>query len=131
MGEKGGEGGGKGNGVEGGGDRLKPEKPRGDPDARPSNACAVLPSAPKGPPACRSPRPGLFFPFRVLHHRCKHQPAARSCGDRETERLREWEARLSTSVRAVPEEGPPGVELKGAEQPSRPPHLACSSPQLC
>ena len=52
------EGGGRGNGGEGGGDRLNQRNPEVNPDARPSNACAVLPSPPKGPQLAGPPARG-------------------------------------------------------------------------
>jgi hypothetical protein len=53
RGEAGGEG--KGEKGEWVGGRKNAEKPRGDPNARPTNAYAVLPSAPEGAPSFAGP----------------------------------------------------------------------------
>ena len=74
----------------------------------------------------------FFFDFGVVTHKGasnKLVNLSRDSGQSRTGGLGtgDWDwglSTLSTSVRAVPEEGPPGVELKGAEQPASPLALA-------
>ena len=82
--------------------------------------------------------PPFFFDFGVVTHKGasnKLVNLSRDSGQSRTGGLGtgDWDwglSTLSTSVRAVPEEGPPGVELKGAEQPPSPPNLARSPSPL-